>query len=474
MKLINISKTCVAAIPLFFMFALMSEFSFAQGKIFLDVGSVKARKSLLALTPLISQTAIPTTNTSKVGTELHSVISNDLDSTGLFKMVDPNAYLENPNTVGLKPVGIEPNGFRFDSWKSIGSEFLIRGGYQVLGDVVKLEVYAYYVPQALLIIGKKYEGSESSLRKMAHTFANDFVKAVTGKPGIFNTKIVVTIDKGPGTHREIHIADWDGQNSKPITNHRSIAISPTWSRDGKFIAYSADIRRRIGNRGPLLRNWDMFMYELASGRRWLVSSKEGLNTGAEFTPDGRSLLVTMSQGGGTGIFKMAIDGGKPLPLIPSTGRTINVEPAYSPDGKWVAFSSDRSGRPMIYIMRPDGTNIVRKTFEGQYNSTPTWSPDSKSIAFAGLDINKKIYDIFLMTVDGSAPLQRLTSAQKPNGRWANNEDPSFSPDGRQVMFISDRTGPRQLYIVNLDGTNERRVSFDDRYYAKPKWGPLAE
>ncbi len=443
----------------------------AQNKILIDVGQAHVRKSLLAMPSLKRLSAVVTPAQERMGDELYSTIDNDLLATGLFKQIEPAAFLENPMITGLRPSGVEANGFDFQKWKTIGTEFLIRGGYQVLNHQIVLEIYAYYVPKGNLVLGKRYSADATSVRKVAHTFADDFVKAVTGKPSFFLNPIVVAVDRGPKTFREIYTMDWDGHNMQKITNHRSIAVSPAWSPNGKYIAYSCFIKRRIGRRGIMRRNLDMLMYELKTHRRWLVSYRDGNNMGADFLSDSRHLLVSLTRNRTADIYRMSIDGKNIVPLTHGPGLALNVEPAASPDGEKIAFSSDRTSFPMIYTMDADGRHVKRRTFLGEYNATPSWSPDGKKLAFASLDKRKNAFDIFLMNTDGTGQVLRLTSAHKPNGRWANNEEPAFSPDGRQILFVSDRTGNRQLYIIDTTGDNERRVTHDHLWYYQPKWGP---
>lgn len=449
----------------------------AQSKIFLDIGSAKLRKSKLAIPPFQSTGVAPNTTAERTGLELFSVIKNDLDVTGLFTELPISAYLEKTDEVGLRPIGVSPDGFDFGKWSPLETEFLIRGGYQILNGVLFLEIYAYYVPQGKLILGKKYEGAISTVRKIGHTFANDFIKSVTGKPTFFKSQIVVTIDNGPQTNREVYISDWDGHNLTAITDHKTITVSPAWSRDGEHIAYTAFVKRKIG-KGSVKRNPDLFLYEVKSRRRWLVSYRDGLNSGAEFLPDGKHLLATLSiptagRSRTADIYKMTLDGKSIQPLTQGPGSAMNVEPAVSPDGKTLAFSSDRGGKPMIYTMPLSGGPAKMRISIGHYNSTPSWSPDNKTLAFAGFDKEKNNFDIFIMNIDGSE-IKRLTSAKKSSGKWANNEDPAFAPDGRQIMFVSDRAGTRQLYLVNIDGSNERQITYDNKFYGKPKWGPLVE
>ncbi len=209
----------------------------------------------------------------------------------------------------------------------------------------------------------------------------------------------------------------------------------------------------------------MILLDIASGKRSLVSYRQGINSGAAFSPDGKYIYLTVSQGTSPDIYKMALDGNLSNKITNGPAGALNVEPAASNDGK-LAFSSDRAGRPMIYTANSDGSGIKRITFAGVFNSSPSWSPDGKKIAFSGQ--SEDHFDIFVMNADGTGMI-RLTSAKKPNGGWASNEDPSFSPDGRFVMYTSNRTGKNQIYVSTADGTEERRVTNDSHNYFKPKW-----
>lgn len=451
-------------------FFLASTQSIAQNDVYIkiNVGEAKLKKSLLALPPFqIFGSPAQAKNQQSLGTELYNTVLNDLDVSSYFQFINQAAYLEDTKTVGLKPAPGDANGFHFENWKKIGTEFLIRGGFTVLKDDITLDAYVYYVPQAKLVFGKTYTGNANSLRKMAHMFSNDVLEKLTGKKGMFLSKVVVASDRPTGKWKEIFTMDWDGFGIKNITNHKGISISPAWSLDGKTVAYTSAAFHSKAK----VRNWDLFSYEIDSGKRFLLSSRTGLNMGAAFFPDGKNLVITVSNSGNPDIFKMSADGNSLTRITTGPAGSMNVEPSISPDGKRIAFSSDRAGRPMIYVMDSNGSNIKRITYAGQYNSTPSWSPDSKRIAFAGQD--KDHYDVFIMDADGMN-LERLTSAKKVNGRWSDNEDPSFSPDGRHVMFVSNRTGSYQIYIVNIDGTNERRMTVDRYNYSRPKWSSNLE
>lgn len=447
---------------------LYSISGFAQdSNIYIKLGDAKTKKSLLAFPPiqnLGSQSA--SAAQQKVGVDLFNIITNDLTVSAYFQFINSSAFLEDSSKTALTPAPGTPNGFKFQSWSTIGTEFLIRAAYSVVGNDLTLETYTYHVPKATLVFGKKYKGPVKSLRKLAHTFSNDVLKALSGQEGPFLSKVAVSSDKAGKGIKEIFVMDWDGANSEQVSNHKSISISPAWSPDGKKVAYTSYVKRK----GAKFRNADMLLLDLESGKRSLISYRNGINSGAAFTPNGQHIYLTISQGSNPDIYKMNLDGSLSSKITNGPAGALNVEPNMSRQNK-LAFSSDRAGRPMIYTADADGSNVKRVTFAGVFNSSPSFSPDGKKIAFAGQ--SESNFDIFVMNVDGTE-MVRLTSARKSNGKMASNEDPSFSPDGRFVMYTSNRTGTNQIYISTVDGTEERRVTNDNFNYFKPKWSENIE
>jgi len=434
--------------------------------LYINVGQAQVKKSLAAVAPIkFLGTPALAKQYLKFERELQDVIEKDLTVASYFTLQNPAAFLEKQDR-GLRPHPIDGNGFLFDEWKSIGTEFLIKTGFNVInGDKFELQTYVYNVNQREQVFGRAYNASMKDMRTVAHKFCNDLLEQLTGKKAFFMTKLV-TARSTAKNNKEIFVMDWDGANMEQITNLQTVSVSPSWSRDGRYVAYSAFVYHSRSK----MRNNDLFLYDFKTRQRSLVSSQKGLNSTASFYPGDESMVVRLSPNNGSAdLYKMNLDGSGKTPLTNGPRGAMNLEPALSPDGTKIAFSSDRSGKAMIYILDLTTKTTRRLTFAGQYNSTPVWSPDGKRIAFMGnLESH---FDIYIMDVDGKN-MQKLTTAHKPSGRGADNEDPSFSPDGRLIMFRSNRTGNYQIYVITVDGKNEYRITFDNHNYYRPQWSPF--
>jgi TolB protein len=443
--------------------------------IYLNVGKANVKKSLIAITPLNYYGSFKSKSKAiKVGQEIYKVIKNDLEVSNYFSFIDPAAFLEDSKATGLKPKTLEKNGFDFNKWKAIGTDFLVRTGFRINKNQIELDAYVYYVPQGKTIFGRTYKTDLNGLRSLSHKLCNDIVFEITRKKGIFNTKFVFTANRN-GRFKEIYIMDWDGNPSsiKRVTHSKNLAISPSWSPDGKKLAFTNFAYHPKAK----TRNADLFLYTLKTGKLHLLSYRKGTNSGATFHPNGRDLFFTFAKNGVSNIYKLNLQTEK-LSNVTKRHKTwsLNLEPHISPDGKNIVFSSTRSGKPMVHVMTTDGNNVRRRTNAGWYNSSPRFSPDGKKIAFAGQDRTAQKgghFDIFIMNIDGTN-MERVTSARKTNKKMANNEEPSFSPDSKKLVFTSNRTGKSQIYIIDIDGSNERRITFDNYNYEKPKWSPYLE
>lgn len=453
------------------LFFYLCSFSFfkAQAKphIFIHVGAAKVKISSLAVPQfrlLNTGKAFKKKALSFKG-QLYKAIVNNLESASFFQVLSPQAFLENSSQLDSAPYPYAKKGFKFKSWSTIGVDFLIRGDVFFKKNKFIFQVFVYNITKTQRLFAKEYSLNKvGEIELLADTFTNDLVYKITGKQGFYFSKIVATY-RSPAKYKEIYIMDWDGKNKKRITFHRNLAISPSWSWDAKQLLYTAfpfHVKARQ-------RNPDLFIYNLKTKKRKILSYFKGVNSGGVFVPGDKKVILSRTNAkGGSYIVEIFTKTGKlSRYLLGKNSRSLNVEPAVSPDGKWLAYSSNKVGREMLYIMNLKTKKSRRLTFAGRYNSSPSWSPDSNTLVFAGY--SKGHYDIFSISKEGNN-LKRLTSFRGVGRRWANNEDPSFSPDGQMVVFSSDKTGFKHLYLMRSgDGGGLRRITRGPGSYERPKW-----
>jgi len=371
-----------------------------------------------------------------------TVLAADLRFTNIIDVMDPATLPFDPKTVQLdqeRPLLPGLNSLRI--------QHLAVAQVSSRGREAVVEGRLFDVTTGNMVFGKRYVGDSKFYRLIIHRFADDIVFNLTGEKGVAQTRIAF-VSAVSRTAREIFVVDYDGVNAAPITGNQSINLSPRWSPDGRLIAYTS---YRNGN--P-----DLFVLNFDSGRRDVLSAQRGLNVTPAWSPDGQWLAFAMSAGGGTNLSLMPKGGGTPRPL--TTGPAISVSPSFSPNGRQIVFNSDRGGSPQIYAMDVEGTNLRRLTFQGNYNASPRWSPRGEKIVFmCRLGGNQ----ICLINPDGTG-LQQLTTL-------GNNEDPAWSPDGRHIAFTSTRMGPRDIFVMHADGTEQTRLTNNGRDNYLPDWSP---
>ncbi len=275
--------------------------------------------------------------------------------------------------------------------------------------------------------------------------ADEIVLHYTGRPGLIGTRIAYT-KRLPGGAQEIFSISLSGDDERQETRNGSLNLFPTWTPEGT-LAYTSFIDG----------NPDLWLGEKK------LSSRKDLNTGAAISPDGRTVALTLGRDGNAEIYLICRHSGALVRRL-TDHPAIDTSPTWSPDGSRLAFVSDRSGVPQIYVMNSDGSGVRALTTSG-YNTNPCWSPVADVVVFDRL-VAGQGSDIFAVNVD-TTEILRLTDSP-----WSN-ESPSFSPDGRQIAFASNRDGESQIFVMNADGRNLRRLTAGAGPNGAPAWSTLA-
>jgi TolB protein len=370
-------------------------------------------------------------------------LANYLTMSGFFNSISKKAFLETQNQTSGPGERID-----FDSWATIGAEYLVKGGYQHAGATLIAEFRLYDVIRGDLIIGKRYTGKNEEKSDMVRQFAREILFALTGDGGVFDTKIAFIIKKGRAS--DIHVINFDGSNLARVTDERFLTLSPRWSPDGQYMSYTS---YRDGN--P-----DLYVKSVNGTVTRKIAGFKGINLSGTWSRDGRKILLTTSKDGNEEIYMMDIHTGNLERL--THHFSIDVSPAWSPDNQKIAFVSNRSGSPQVYVMDADGNNVRRLTYDGNYNTSPAWHPRGKRIVYEGL-INGR-FQIFSIDEDGTNNMQ-LTSDN------ADHESPTWSPDGRYVAYCLKGGVRSGIYIMNANGSNVRLLYGGYDSSISPSWSP---
>ncbi|GBC61525.1 Tol-Pal system beta propeller repeat protein Tol B [Desulfonema ishimotonii] len=388
---------------------------------------------------------IPLIRTAPAGETSVSVKAADqfahhLGFTGYFKVLDRKPF-----------TGLETDELTLDfgKWTAGGAELLVTGNIVIADGLAEVEFRLFDTFKEQLLIGKRYKGWVKDMPRIVRRFCSEIVHHLTGNWGIFDTQIAF-VSTGTGT-KEIYLCDFDGSNSRRFTRNNSIALSPAWSSDAKWIAYTSFARGRP----------DLYIRNI-SGKSGAVVSKKGINTTPAWVPGKFMLAATLSFSGDQDIYLLSGQGKMVRKLTKKW--SIDTSPSWSPDGKQFAFVSNRSGSPQIYMKNTGSGRVERITFQGRYNTQPAWSPRGDQIAYSAMErggeINIHVIDLKTMR---SA---RLTySAGK-------NESPAWSPDGSLIAFSSTREGGNsRIYIMTAFGTEQRRLMRLPGQQSDPAWSP---
>jgi TolB protein len=369
--------------------------------------------------------------------QVSAIIRSDLERSGVFKVIDARQAIPETATVD------------YSAWKASGADALVVGSVQKLADG------RFAVRYKLLDTVKGGQISSlsdavqpRSTRLQAHRIADDVYEKLTGVRGIFATRIAYVAENRRANDYRLEVADADGEDVHVAVRSNEAIISPSWSPDGTKVAYVSFEQRK-----PVV-----YVQDLISGQRRVVANQKGNNSAPAWSPDGSILAIALSKDGNTEIYSVNADGSGLRRLTNSTA--IDSEPQFSADGQTIYFMSDRSGGPQIYKMSASGGNAARVTFNGPYNISPRISSDGKTLAY----ISQR-NGVFSLYVTDLASGQELRLAD-------NATEPSFSPNGKYIMYATNSGGQRTLAVVSVDGRVKQRLTTQAGNIREPNWGPF--
>ena len=376
--------------------------------------------------------------------DVAQIISSDLARSGLMAPVPRNELISRPVS------GDVPN---YSQWRLAGIDYLVIGAVKPKGRQFVVDFQLFDPIRQKLLSGYSYTVAAKRLRGVSHQIADVIFEDITGIRGAFNTEIAFVSVTGSGNKRQyqMQLADADGLNSQAMLTSPRPILSPSWSPDGKKLAYvSFEDRERSA----------IYVQDRSTGRRTKIISQSGINGAPSWSPDGNRLAVVLSYEGNPDIYLIELTTLAARRVTRS--QSIDTEPEWL-DNSTLVFTSDRSGGPQLYRIPVTGGQAKRLTFEGRYNASASVAPDQSSVAMVHRDSDG--YKIALLRLD-DGEFTILSS-----GRF--DESPSFSPNGQMVLFATSRNGRQTLGAVSVDGQVEQSLTLEKSNVREPAWSPFS-
>jgi TolB protein len=385
---------------------------------------------------------LPLTEPANVqgSSRLHEIISNDLKSSGMFRII---------NTSGMPTLPTTVDQVKYTDWTALKAQGLSLGEVQLANGNLKVSIKVVDVLRQSVLLQSTYTVSPTQYRHVAHLIADQIYEKFTGQPGAFATRIAYVTKVGK--RFTLQIADYDGFNAQTLVSSNEPIISPSWSPDGTKMAYVSFEKKK-----PIV-----FVQSLYTGERKVVANFKGNNSAPAWAPDGNKLAVVLTYGANSQIYTISADGSNLQQVTKSS--SIDTEPVFSPDGQSIYFSSDRGGKPQIYKVPSSGGSASRVTFEGSYNVSPRFSPDGKYLTYIrndGGSFKVAVQDL------GSGAVKVLSTGSL-------DESPSFAPNARTIMYATRVGGKGTLATVTVDGLVRQRLSEAGGDIREPAWGPAS-
>lgn len=417
--------------------AASAGFSPASAEVRITVSKKFARKSIIAI-PSFEQKG----GDAKYSSAFAALMRSDLDASGYFDTVKKQKFVDE-----LDREDRARGRMDLKEWATLRAEMLLKCSYAVQGNSLSITARLYAVNTGKNTFAQNYTGELANHVRIIHQIANDIIKAVTGEVGLCGSQIAFVSDMTG--HKEIYVMELGGTSYRQITSGKNISLFPDWTPDGRSLVFTSYVRG-----SP-----ELYMMDVASRRTRALATFAGLNAFGDVSPDGRDMLLVLSKAGNPELYRMDLASGNMTRLT----RTAWLEssPCWSPDGRQVAFVSDQTGSPQIYIMDSWGKTPPRRvTFKGSYNTKPDWAPEGDKIAYCS---RVGGFEIRLLDLK--------TKEERSLPRTGNDEDPSWAPDSRHIVYSSERGHKRDLYIMDVYEEAPTKITRGKGNFSSPAWSP---
>lgn len=375
------------------------------------------------------------------------IVRADLERSGKFTPLPYEKLPVRPTSAGQ---------VLYNEWKGTNARYLLVGSVQTTADQrydIRFELVS--VDRQTRILGEKIVVGPAQWRDAAHFISDKVFQAITGVRGVFSTRILYVnqFTQAGKLRYRLELADADGARPLKILESDEPILSPTWSPDGTQVAYVSFEGRRPG----------IYTQNIRTRERQKLASFRGLNGAPAWSPDGTRMALTLSRDGNPEIYVMDI-ASKALTRL-TNHYAIDTEPRWMPDGKALIFTSDRGGSAQIYRLDLNDNSVKRLTFEGSYNGRADISPDGRYLAM----VHRQQGQRFQIAVQDLQTQVLTVITQTPQ-----DESPSFSPNGTQLVYATRRGKYGELGIASVDGRFQVRLPAQLGEVREPAWSPFGK
>jgi TolB protein len=421
-------------------------FSYAHAALHLELTQGVNGALPIAIVPFANQTDSVPGNTT-----LSQVISNDLQNSGEFSVKTGGMLSQQPTSLAA----IQPA-----YWQKQGINDVVVGQVQQTGGDRFLVSFQLADVNALganknsaALLSQTFSTNRNGLRQLAHHISDMIYQKLTGVRGVFSTKIAYVLVQNYGTSSaryQLIVADQDGFAPQALLSSAEPMMSPTWSPDGRSIAYVSFENHRA----------TIKVQNLATGARQTIAQYPGMNNAPAFSPNGRRMAMVLTLNGNPNIYIMDL-ATRHLTQI-TNDYAIDTEPTWAPDASALYFTSNRGGGPEIFRFDFATGQTSRITFDGDYNARSRLTPDAHTL-------------VMMHRQDGAFNIakQDLTSGRVTVLTDSGADDsPSLAPNGKMVLYGTRFGGHEVLGLVSMDGRVKLRLPSQQGDVQDPSWSPF--